>query len=97
MLLHIGENIGVPLENLLFVLNAQNITPTARAYIERAKKERRYMRCTGAPKAYAVTLDHGRETVYASMIATSTLEKRLRDEIAHRGLFEKATVFVEDA
>ena len=50
MLLHIGENIGVPLERVLFVLNDTGLTPATRAYLARARRERRYLACAGKPK-----------------------------------------------
>ena len=97
MLLHIGENIGVPLERVLFVLNDTGLTPATRAYLARARRERRYLACAGKPKCYVVASEHGREIVHASMIASATLEKRWRDEIARRYLNEEAVLTVTEA
>ena len=96
MLLHIGENIGVPLERVLFVLNATGMTPVTRAYLERARRGRRYLACTGKPKCYVVVRERGKERVYASMIASSTLEKRWRDEISRRYLNHVAVLTVTE-
>lgn len=95
MLLHIGENISVPLERLLFIVNGRNMLPPTSAFVEKAKKERRYHGCTGQPKAYAVVQERGREVIYASMIAPSTLQKRWRDEIERRYLSDVAVVTME--
>lgn len=96
MLLHIGENVGVPLERVLFVLNAADITPVTRAFVDRARRSRRYMACTGKPKSYVVVSERGREQVYASMIASSTLEKRWRDEICRRYLNSVAVLTITE-
>ena len=95
MLLHLGGNVSVPLERLLFVLNDRGMTPRTRAYVERAKREHRYNSCAGTPKAYAVVQERGKEIVYASMIASATLEKRWRDETGRRYLLDTAVVSVE--
>ena len=95
MLLHIGGNAGVPLERLLFILSEKGMTPRTRAFVEQARREHRYNGCAGTPKAYAVVRDRGKEIVYASMIAPATLEKRWRDEIGRRYLFDTAVVSVE--
>ena len=97
MLLHIGENVSLPLDRLLFILNERGVTPRTRAFIEQAKAEHRYMRSGGKPKCYAVVQEHGREVVYESMLASSTLEKRLRDEAARKYLTEQSVVIVEDS
>ena len=97
MLLHIGDNVGLPLERVLFVLNARGMTARTRSCIEQAKKERRYTHCGATPKAYVVTQERGREHVYESAIASATLEKRWRDEVARRYLTETAVVSVDMA
>lgn len=94
MLLHIGENRSIPLTQILFVLNERGISPATRAYVERAKRDRRYENCAGKPKSYVVASERGREVVHASMIASATLEKRWRDEILRRYLLEEAVLTV---
>lgn len=96
MLLHIGENVSIPLSGLLFIVNERGITPRTRAFIERAKEERRYMHAGGKPKCYAVVREHNREVVYESMLASSTLEKRLHDETTRKYLTDRSVVIVED-
>ena len=95
MLLHLGGDTTIPLEKLVMVLNAAGMQPRTRAYIDLAVRERRYEPCAGRPKSYAVVLERGREIVHASAIASATLEKRWRDEILHRALFEAAVLTTE--
>ncbi len=96
MLLHIGADVGIPLERILFVLNERGMTPLSRAYLERARRERRYVPCAGKAKSYVVLRERGREKVLASHIASSTLEKRWRDEISRAYLSDAAVLSVSD-
>ena len=96
MLLHIGENRSIPLSQILFVLNGREIMPGTKAYVDRARRERRYEACAGKPKSYVVAAERGRTVVHASMIASATLEKRWRDEIDRRYLLEEAVLTVTD-
>jgi len=83
MQLHIGEDVSIPLDRLILVLNRTGMMPDTQAYIERAKRNRRFRTCRGREKSYLLVNEHGREVVYASPIAAATLEKRLRAEF-HR-------------
>lgn len=96
MLLHIGADVGVPLERVLFVLNERGMTPLTRAYLDRAKRERRLVPCLGKPKSYVVLRERGKEKIVASHIASSTLEKRWRDEISRAYLHDAAVLSVSD-
>jgi hypothetical protein len=97
LLLHIGGDLGIPLTRVLFVLNEKGMTPQTRAYVDKAKKERRYIRCGAKPKCYVAVKEYGREVLYESMIASSTLEKRWRDEIARKYLNDAAVLTITDA
>ena len=83
MQLHIGEDVSIPLDRLILVLNRTGMMPDTQDYIERAKRNRRFRSCRGREKSYVLVNEHGREVVYASPIAAATLEKRLHAEI-HR-------------
>ena len=77
MHLHIGADHLVALDGLLMVLNARGMPPRARAYIERARREKRYTACDGAePKSYVLADAPGGLRVYGTMISSATLEKR---------------------
>lgn len=92
MLLHIGADAAIPLDRLKFILNARGMMPKTAAYIERAKQEHRFTACSGRAKSYIVAEERGRETVYASQLAASTLERRLRAEITHQYLSDAAVL-----
>lgn len=96
MLLHIGADVGVPLEKVLFVLNGRGMQAGAKEFILRARRERRYNACEGEAKSYVVLRERGREVVYASHIASATLEKRWIDEIGRKYLEEAAVLSVMD-
>ena len=97
MLLHIGENEGIPLEKVLFVLNAEKIQPMTREYVETLKRAKRYRSCGGDVKAYVVTSDKGRDMIHESMIASATLEKRWRAQLRRTELNSLAVLSVTDS
>ncbi len=97
MLLHIGADVSIPLDRILFVINTSGMMPTTKAYIDKARKERRLTPCTGKVKSYVVLRERGREVVYASHIASSTLEKRWRSEVDRAYLNEVAVLTISDA
>lgn len=96
MLLHIGADVSIPLDRILFVLNERGMTPPTRAYIERARRERRLTPCAGKVKSYVVLRERGKEKVFASHIASSTLEKRWRSEIGREYLNDVAVLTVSE-
>ena len=97
MQLHIGADVSVPLDKVLFVLNETGMMPPTRAFIEKARKERRFTPCTGKAKSYIVLKERNRERVVASHIASATLEKRWKSEIGREYLNEVAVLSVSDA
>ena len=96
MLLHIGADVSIPLDRILFVLNERGMTPPTRAYIERARRDRRLTPCAGKVKSYIVLRERGKEKVFASHIASSTLEKRWRSEIGREYLNDVAVLTVSE-
>ena len=96
MLLHIGADVSIPLDRILFVLNERGMTPPSKAYIERARRERRLTPCAGKVKSYIVLRERGREKVFASHIASSTLEKRWKSEIGREYLHDVAVLTVSE-
>ena len=97
MLLHIGADVSIPLDKILFIINEACITPPTKAYIDRAKKERRLTPCTGKTKSYVVLRERGKEKIFASHIASSTLEKRWKSEIGREYLNEIAVLTISAA
>ena len=96
MLLHIGADVGIPLDKILFVLNERGMTPPTKAYIDRARRERRLTPCAGKVKSYVVLRERGREKVFASHIASATLEKRWKSEICREYLNDVAVLTVSE-
>ncbi len=88
MLLHIGENEGIPLERVVLVLNAGNLQPETAEYIERARKGHRCISCNAEPKSYVLTRQGKKELIFESMIASATLEKRWKAQLSGQTLRE---------
>ena len=97
MQLHIGADVSIPLDKILFVLNDTGMTPPTKAFIEKARKERRLTPCVGKVKSYVVLKERGRERVFASHIAVATLEKRWKSEISREYLNEIAVLTISEA
>ena len=96
MHLHIGADVSIPLDKILFVLNDKGMMPSTRAFIDRARKERRFTPCAGKIKSYVVLKERGRERIFASHIASATLEKRWRSEIGRAYLNEVAVLTISE-
>ena len=77
MLLHIGEDTNVSLDEVLFILDNRSLSDDMRRYIEKAKREHRY---TGLgkrpPRSYVVSMEKDCEIVYGTNISSIALEKR---------------------
>lgn len=96
MLLHIGADVSIPLDKILFVINERGMMPLTKAYIDRARKERRLTPCAGKAKSFIVLRERGKEKVFASHIASSTLEKRWKSEINREYLNEVAVLTISE-
>ena len=96
MQLHIGADVSIPLDKILFVLNETGMTEPTKAFIEKARRERRLTPCAGRTKSYVVLKERGRERVFASHIASATLEKRWKSEIGREYLNEAAVLTVSE-
>ena len=97
MQLHIGADVSVPMDKILFVLKDKGMTQPTKQFLEKAKRERRFTACAGKAKSYVVLKERGRERVFASHIASSTLEKRWWSEIGREYLNEIAVLTISAA
>jgi hypothetical protein len=97
MQLHIGADVSIPLDKVLFVINDTGMTPPTKAFIEKARRERRLTPCVGKAKSYVVLKERNRERVFASHIASATLEKRWKSEISREYLNEIAVLTISEA
>lgn len=81
MYLHTGNGYSVKISNILGIFDIENTTTDGkytRKYLERAEKEKRCIYTTSEmPKSFIVTIDDGKEKVYISQLAVSTLRKRI--------------------
>ena len=88
--LHIGNDVSVPLDEIIMILNERSAMDATRDYIVEAKKKRRFINCRGTVKSFVFVRERGREVVYASPIASSTLQKRISEELSYKWLSEVA-------
>lgn len=80
MYLHIGNEYSVKISDILGVFDIENTTigKYTKEYLERAEKEKRCVYTTlEMPKSFIIAMKNGREVVYISQLAVSTLRKRL--------------------
>jgi len=79
MFLHIGADVSVPYDQLLMILNARDIRGNAQMYGEQAKRKHEYRDVgNGEPKSIILSMKKGKEMVYGTCVASTTLEKRWR-------------------
>lgn len=97
MQLHIGADVSIPLDKILFVLNDKGMMPSTKAFIDKARRERRFTPCAGKVKSYVVLKERSRMRIFASHIASVTLEKRWRSEIGRKYLNEVAVLTISEA
>lgn len=80
--LHIGNNYSVDVRDIVGIFDMDNttVTGTTKKLLDRAEKEKKVFYATyELPKTYIITQKNGRERVYVSQLAASTLKKRLAD------------------
>lgn len=79
MYLHLGKNKVVPADSILGVFDLDNSTVSkwTRAYLTRAQRENRVIDVSQElPKSFVICMEEGREILYLSQLAPSTLYKR---------------------
>ena len=77
MLLHIGENRFVPLEDVIAIRPAQQATAETERMIRDCVEAGHYYPSYGRPKAYVICSREGTTYVYAAATAVETLKERL--------------------
>ena len=80
MYLHIGNNYSVDLRDVVGIFDIENTTveKCTKRLLERAEKEHNCVYTTyDMPKSFIITVKKGRERVYISQLAASTLKKRM--------------------
>jgi hypothetical protein len=80
--LHIGNNYSVDVRDIIGIFDMDNTTVTGitKKLLDRAEKEKKVFYATyELPKTYIITVKNGKERVYVSQLAASTLKKRLME------------------
>lgn len=81
MFLHLGQNTVVRTDNIIGVFDMDNSTVSkfTKGFLTKAQKENRVVNVSmELPKSFVVCLENGRQTVYISQIAPSTLLRRAK-------------------
>ncbi|MBQ8582549.1 MAG: DUF370 domain-containing protein [Ruminococcus sp.] len=82
MYLHIGNNYSVDTRDIVGIFDIENTTveKCTKILLDRAEKEKKCVYTTyEMPKSFIITVRNGRERLYISQLAASTLRKRLSD------------------
>ncbi len=80
--LHIGNNYSVDMRDVVGIFDMDNTTVTGitKKLLDRAEREKKVFYATyDLPKTYIITVRNGRERIYVSQLAASTLKKRLAE------------------
>ncbi|MDD6060026.1 MAG: DUF370 domain-containing protein [Ruminococcus sp.] len=80
--LHIGNNYSVDTRDIVGIFDIENTTveKCTKILLDRAEKEKKCVYTTyEMPKSFIITVRNGRERLYISQLAASTLRKRLAD------------------
>lgn len=77
MLLHIGENRFVPLEDVVAIRPAAQATAETERMIRDCVETGHYYPSYGRPKAYVICERDGAVFIYAAATAVETLKERL--------------------
>ena len=80
--LHIGNNSSVDVRDIIGIFDMDNTTVSGftNRLLKNAEKNREVFYATyELPKSFIITAKNGRNRVYVSQLAASTLKKRLAD------------------
>ena len=80
--LHIGNNYSVDTRDIVGIFDIENTTveKCTKILLDRAEKEKKCVYTTyEMPKSFIITVRNGRERLYISQLAASTLRKRLAE------------------
>ena len=80
--LHIGNNYSVDVREIIGIFDLDNTTVSGftKKLLEKAEKNREVFYATyELPKSFIITAKNGRNRVYVSQLAASTLKKRLAE------------------
>ena len=78
--LHVGNNYSVDVRDIVGIFDIENTTveKCTKLLLDRAEKEHNCIYTTyEMPKSFIIAVKDGRERIYISQLAASTLKKRL--------------------
>lgn len=82
MYLHLGNDFSVDIRDIVGIFDIENTTvgKCTKRLLDRAEKERRCVYATmDMPKSFVIVIKKGKEKLYISQLAASTLRKRLAE------------------
>jgi hypothetical protein len=82
MHLHLGNDFSADVRDIVGIFDIENTTvgKCTKKLLERAEREHRCIYATmDMPRSFIIVMENGRETVYISQLAVSTLKKRISD------------------
>lgn len=79
MLLHIGENRFVPMDSVVTVLPADQLSADNEKFLETCAKDGHYYPSYGRPKSYVICEKDGETFIYAASTAVRTLKERIAE------------------
>lgn len=80
MYLHLGNDYLVRISDIVGIFDIENTTigKSTKRLLDRAEKEKRCIYTTmELPKSFVIVMKNGKELLYISQLAASTLRKRL--------------------
>lgn len=79
MYLHLGQNVVVPISSVIGIFDLDNTTGShlTRAFLKNAEKAGHIVNISyDLPKSFIICSDEGKEVIYLSQLASTTLLKR---------------------
>lgn len=82
MYLHLGNEYSVDIRDIVGIFDIENTTvgKCTKKLLDRAEKEHRCVYATmDMPKSFVIVMKKGKERLYISQLAASTLKKRIAE------------------
>lgn len=82
MYLHLGNDYSVDIRDIVGIFDIENTTvgKCTKKLLDRAEKEKKCVYATmDMPKSFVIVMKNGKEKLYISQLAASTLRKRLNE------------------
>ena len=82
MYLSIGNDFAVRESSIIGIFDMDNTTTSKRTreFLSKAEKEGQVVPCDDLPKSFVLTAEYGLSRVHLTALASSTLEKRMKQD-----------------